>query len=283
MKKYLRPKNLPVFVLAFSLLGLLLRLWSVGSGPDENALYEPNPLAWALLWIVTLGTAASVVLLTAPLKIPGRYNFNFPASIPGAIGTALAALGIMTSGLSMLTSASDMLSRIAGLLGIVAAVALIPVAFSRFHGQRPNFLLHALSCLFFALRIFIKCKLWSNEPQMGVFLMPFLASVCVMLASYQLASFDVDLGNRRHSLFWSLMGVYFCVAALPASDEPLFYALMAAWLLTNLCSRKPLKPKAQSEPEADPAPQPEPEPEPQPPASAPDMSLDELMDWLDKQ
>lgn len=280
MKKILRPKSLPFIILAFSAMGVLMRLWTIGSGPDKNNLYAPNPMAWALLWIVTLGAAASILLLTAPLKNPGRYSQNFPPSIPGAIGTGLAALGIMTSGLSMLATSVDVLTRITGLLGTVSAIALVLVAFSRFNGQRPNFLLHAVMCLFFALRIFNKCKLWSNEPQIGVFLMPFLASVCVMLASYQLASFDVDLGNRKHSLFWSLMGIYFCVLSLPACEEPLFYLLMAIWLLTNLCSLRPLKPKAHAEPAPE---EPQPEPVADAPAPQSNMDLDELMGWLDEK
>lgn len=280
MRKFLRPKHLPFLILAFSALGVLMRLWTIGSGPDKNNLYAANPMAWTLLWIVSFGAAVSVLLLTAPLNIPGRYSQNFPPSIPGAIGTGLAALAIMTSGLSMLTASADMLTSITGFLGIVSAIALVLVAFSRFNGQRPNFLLHALMCLFFALRIFNKCKMWSNEPQVGVFLMPFLASVCVMLAAYQLASFDVDLGNRKHSLFWSLMGIYFCVLALPGSDEALFYFLLAVWLLTNLCSLRPLKPKAHT----DPAPEaPQPETAKNAPAEQPDMDLNELMNWLDKQ
>lgn len=254
MKKYLRPKYLPLIVLAFSALGLLLRLWTVGSGPDENNLYAPNPLAWILLWLVTAGAAAAILLTTAPLKYPGRYASNFPASLPGAVGTGLAALAVMISGLEMVTSSADALTTITGLLGAASAIALVTVAFARFSGKRPSFLLHAAMCLFFALRIFIKCRLWSNEPQLGTFIMPFLASVSIMLASYQQASFDVDLGNRRHSLFWSLMGVYFCIVALPACDEPLFYILLAVWLLTNLCSLRMLKPKVQ---------EPDPEQEPQ--------------------
>lgn len=281
MKKIFRPKLLPFTTLAFAALGVLMRIWTIGSGPDKyTTLYEPNPLAWTMLWIVTVGAALSILLLSAPLKNPGRYSQNFPPSILGAIGTGLAALGIMTSGMSMLTTATDGLTRFTGLLGMVSAFALIFVSFSRFNGQRPNFLLHALMCLFFALRIFNKCKLWSNEPQLSVFLLPFLASVCVMLAAYHLVSFDVDLGKRRRSLFWSLMGIYFCVLSLPACEEPLFYLLMAIWLLTNLCSLRSLKTK----PHAEPAPEePTSEPAAEEPASQPDMDLDELMNWLDKK
>lgn len=243
MKKLLRTRNLPLFTLIFAILGLLLRLWTLGSGPDEGGLYAPQTPAWVLLWLVAAMEAAVTVLLTRPLNHPGRFQQNFPASVPGAAGNGLAALAMVISGIQMLT-AGGALNIITGLLGLIAAGSMAAVALSRYQGSRPSFLLHAAVCLFFALRIFLKCRLWSNEPQVGTFLMPFLASVCAMLAAYQLAAFDVDMGNRQHSLFWSLMSVFFCAAAVPASDEPLFYILLGIWLMTNLCSLRHFKPKS---------------------------------------
>ena len=109
-----------------------------------------------------------------------------------------------------------------------------------------------------------------------------------MLAVYQLACFDVNLGKRKTCLFWSLSSVYFSLLSLPSGDEPLFYAGMAIWLLTNLCSVRPLKVRKPQQTE--PAPETAPEaaaPETSAPAAEPpieeDMSLDDLMKWLDKE
>lgn len=290
MKKYLHPKYLPILIPVAGLLGLVLRLWTMGDGPDPEGLYAPHPVAWTLLWIVTVLTLAAIVLLSARLKNPGRYFDNFPPSIAGAVGNALAALGIMMSSLSMLTSAADWLTTVTGILGVVSAIGLIVVAFTRYKGKKPSFVLHAIPCLFFALRIFERCKAWSNIPQITIFLFQFLASICVMLAVYQLACFDVNLGKRKTCLFWSLSGVYFSLLSLPSGDEPLFYVGMAVWLLTNLCSVRPLK--ARKPQQAESAPEAVPEaaaPEAPTPASAAepqlndDMSLDDLMKWLDKE
>lgn len=287
MKKYLHPKFLPILIPAAGLLGLVLRLWTMGDGPDQEGLYAPQPLAWTLLWGITIVTLAAIVLLSARLKNPGRYCDNFPPSRIGAAGNALASLGIMISALTILISAADLLASITAILGIVSAMALILAAFARYSGKKPSFVLHAITCLFFALRIFQQCKGWSNIPQIGVFLFQFLASICVMLATYQFACFDVNLGKRRISLFWSLSGVYFSLLSLPGGEEPLFYAGMAIWLLTNLCSVRPLK--ARKPPQTEPAPEAVPEAVPQAPAvasdpaSQEDMSLDELMKWLDSE
>lgn len=298
MKKYLHPKFLPILIPAVGLLGLLLRLWTMGSGPDTEGLYTPQPFAWALLWLVTLVALAGIVLLSARLKVSGRYADNFPASPFGAGGCAAAALVVMMSGLSLLTSATDLLATLTGILGVVSAAGLILLAFTRLRGQKPSFLPHALLCLFFALRIFDRCKAWSNVPQIGTFLFQFLSSICVMLAVYQMACFDVNLGKRRAYLFWSLSGVYFSILAIPSGEETLFYICMVLWLMTNLCSVRPMKPrKPQPAPEVNPETTPEaaqitsepaaPAEEPSAPVSntafREDMSLDELAKWLDNQ
>lgn len=290
MKKYLHPKFLPLLVSAAGLIGILLRWWTIGTGPDRDSLYAPQPIAWALLWIVTIPTLGAVMLIGKRLKNPGRYSDNFPASPVGAAGCALAALGILVSGQA--PAAGDFLSTIAYFLRLLSFATLALIALNRYQGKQPFFLLHTIPCLYFALRIFLLCRIWSNETQIGVFLFPFLASICVMLASYQLACFDVNLGKRKTCLFWSLSAVYFSMLALPGSDEPLFYIGMAAWLLTNLCSLRPLKarkpqpapePAPEAAPEVPPAPVPETPAPPPAPALTEDMSYDDLLKWLEQE
>lgn len=277
MKKYLRPKYLPLFVVVAGLLGFFLRLWTLGSGPDKEGLYQSQPVAWVLLWILTAVTLGAILFLTAKLKNPGRYGDNFPASPISAAGTALAALALLVTGIQILTSPAGFLSIISGILGLAAAVCLILTAYARYQGKRPAFLTHAVPCLFFALWIFDRCRDWSNQPQISVFLFPLLASICVMLATYQLASFDVELGRRRHSLFWSLAGVYFCMVSLASTDELMFYGCMAIWLLTNLCSLRMLKVR---KPQPEPIPETPEEAEPTP-TGEPESSVEEIKDWLD--
>lgn len=241
MKKYLHPRYLPIIIPIASVLGLLLRLWTLGTGPDEEGLYAPQTAAWVLLWIVTGLTLLGIIVMSSHLKNPGRYADNFPKSLPGGVGCVAGAFALMFSSLSNISATGDLLANLTGVLGVISAVALLLTGFSRFQGQKPSFVMHVVPCLFLALRIFDRCKHWSNETQTGVFLFQFFASVCVMLATYQLCCFDVNLGQRRSSLFWSLSGVYFCVLALPMGEEPVFYAGMALWLITNLCSVRPLR------------------------------------------
>lgn len=294
MKKHLHPTNLPLLVPLASILGLVLRVWTMGGGPDGDGLYPARPLAWALLWLVTAVTLAGIFALTRRLKNPGRYFDNFPASPIGAVGCTAGALGILYSALNTFFAAMDLLSTLTGILGLISAVTLLMTAVARYQGKKPNFLFHVIPCLYFALRIFDCCKHWSNVTQIGAFLFQFLASICIMLAAYQLCCFDVNLGNRRSSLLWSLSGVYFCVLALPMGEDIYFYAGMLLWLMLNLCSLRPLKASKSQAPDgqtdageatsAEEAPSVEEAPDA--PAEEPaqdSTSFDELLNWLEKE
>lgn len=241
MKKYLHPTFLPILVPLASILALALRLWTMGGGADAEGLYEPQPVAWVLLWLVTALTLAGIFLLTRRLKNPGRYADNFPASTVGAVGCVAGGAGCLSSALPTFLSATDLLASLTGILGLLAGAALLLTAVVRLKGGKPNFILHVVASLYFALRIFDYCKHWSNLTQLSTFLFQFLASVCIMLAAYQMCCFDVNLGDRRSSLLWSLSGVYFCALALPMGEDIFFYGGMLLWLMLNLCATRPLK------------------------------------------
>lgn len=280
MNKLLHPKHLPIIVTVAGLIGFALRIWSLGSGPDAEGLYAPAPVAWALLWIVTIAVPVAIIVLTRPLKEPGKYADNFPPSIISAVGSLAAALGILTTALPLFIDAgsvsnSNTLTFVTGLIGILSGILMAMVGYARLKGSKPNFLCHASVSLYLALRIFDQCKTWSNEPQISVFLFPFLAQIFIMLAAYQLCAFDVDLGKRPTSLLWSLSGVYLCLVALPSGEDTLFLGCMAIWLLTNTCSLRPIKKRR-------PAPQTPTEPV-QAQMSSKDVSIEEIRSWLDEE
>lgn len=241
MKKLLRPDLLPFLTLIGGLAGFLLRLWTLGTGPDAEALYQPQPTAWVLLWAVTILVLALIRWQAGRLKVDGTHADCYPASITAAVGNLLAAVGIAVPALDMLLHGTDLLSTIGGILGCLSLVCLIPVAVARYQGKQPWFLLHFAPCLFLALRIFDRCRDWSGHSQLGVFLLPFLALIFLLVASYQKTTFDVDLGVRKNSVFWSLSSAYLCIVALADKDDMLFFGCMAIWMLADLCSLLPLK------------------------------------------
>lgn len=274
MKKLLHPKNLPMNVTCVGLVGFLLHLWALGSGPDTEGLYALAAFPWILLLIVTVAVPFAIIYLTRPLGEPLKYTLNFPASVVSAVGTLLGALAIALAGIRSFSETPDALGVVTGVLGIAGGVCLLFVAYARLRGGKVNFLYHLIACIFLALRTFNQCKLWSNQPQITPFLFYFMAQICAMLAVYQLCAFDVDLGKRRTSLFWSLMTVYLCLVALPATKDVLFCGCIAIWMLTNLCSLRPVKKRR-------PAPQ-EPEQTVQAPQISTDVSVEEMLSWVEE-
>ena len=241
MFKFIRPKFLPLIVTGSGFLGLILRLWTIGNGPDANNLYARQPVAWNLLWMLTLLVLAVSLIFLHRLKTPGQYHDSFPASPISAGGCGLAAVGIACTVPALMTAQNDSFSSFAGLAGFVAAAAMAYVAYCRFQGTKPSFAAHLSVALFMALRVFIHCRIWSNEPQLGVFLFPLLAMIFLMLASFQFSCFDADMAKRRSCLFWSLGGVYFSMVALAGSGDLAFYGCMILWLITNLPSLRSLR------------------------------------------
>ena len=278
MKKTIRPHQLPWLTLIPGALGLALRLWLYATGIDEKGFLKAGHPAEILLWILSAVTVALLFWLTRPIKGQGGYRTNFPASIPGAIGCWAAAAGIFITALGELMAGSDGIAIAAGALGILCVPALIFAGYSRFTGSRSSFLLYALLCVYFIARLVCQYRQWSADPQLQDYCFQLLACVGLMLASFQRATFDVKLGKRRSYAFTGLITSYFCILSIPNCEQKLFYIVMAAWLMTNLCSLKPLRRRpAPQEPQKAPEPAEAPQPSKE---EAPEKELD-LSDFPD--
>ena len=275
MKKLLHPKNLPISVTIMGMVGFVLNLWTLSGGVDDEQLYTFVKFPWILLGILTVAVPVFIVLLTRPLGEPLKYSMNFPASVVSGVGTALGALVIVFGGVDSFATSPDVLGLITGVLGILGGILLFAVAYARWKGVRANFLYHGIVCLFLALRTFNHCKNWSNQPQFYPFLFTFLFQICATLAVYQLCAFDVELGDRRKSLFWSLMTVYLCLVALPSTQDVLFCGGVAIWMLTNLCSLRPVR-KRRPAPVKD-------EENVEVPLIGTDVTMEEIKSWVDEE
>ncbi len=249
MKKFINPKFLTIIAPFCGVIGFLLRLWTIGPGPDADGLYPPQTLAWVLLAVFSILTAAVILLGSLNLTKTGSYEHSYPKSLFGAIGYILAAAGILICAYQSMSPTNRILDKLTVILGFVSGVAMLAAAYFRFSGKKCPFILHTIVAVYLAVRAFNRCQLWSNEPQIGIFIFSFLASLSLMLAMYQRATFDVDLGKRSKSLFWSLLSVYLCLVALPGEKEMLFYGGMALWSITNLCSLNPVPKAVEAEPE----------------------------------
>lgn len=253
MKKYLTPHNLPFLTLGLGGLALALRGLLYAFGTDERGLLIPWHPFGILLWLVTFAAAALIIALVLPLKGSNRYSDNWGASIPGAIGSFLAAAGIGFTVVSELGAMGGTLSLIWTVLGFLSVPALIFAGIARLRGQRPSFVFHTVVCLFFAIYMVTQYRHWSGHPQLQDYCFHVCVCIALMLASYYRASFEVGLGRRRMQLATSLIAAFLCVVCLSGDGHRILYLTCGAWCITNLCPFTPVPRRRRPQPE-DPAP-----------------------------
>ncbi len=284
MKKYL-PK-IDLLTLLAAAVGILLRLWLLLVGTDERGLYPAGHISGVLLILLSIAVAGIIFLVAGCAGRSRAYSANFRASLPGAIGFILLGVGLLPCAMRYLLGGTILLEWIAGLSGIFAAVALLWGGVCRRSGRKPHYLTFALPCLFFALHLFCMGHTWGDEPELVRFLPEFFAAAACVPACYQLWAFTVDLGNRATSLFWSLLAAYFCLIAVPGSDNALLCLTGAVWLLTNLCPKRPSAPRRFAQKPAQEAARPEAEAEmpaaqePIAPAPLNDPEMDALLEQI---
>lgn len=244
MKKILTPKYLPLVTLAASLLGLLLRIWLLGTDNGKGFIIRGH-ISAVLLYILTAAFIVYLFLATRPLVEGNKYRYNFPPSMLGAVGTLIAAFAFGVTSILEWIGTTDTLTVIASLLGIISMFALVFVAHCRWKGNHPSTLFHIVVCAYLMLRLICMYRQWSADPQLQDYSFQLLGIVCMMLAAYHRATFDANFGKRHSYIFFALASVYFCCLSLAGPDHILFFLGSAVWFFTNLCSLTPMKRKKQ--------------------------------------
>lgn len=234
MKFDLKYNQLPLFALLCGGIGVLLRLWLYGAGLDEEGLLVAAHPAGILVLILSALTVGLLLWFLRHFHTHGKYTHQFPVSILGALGSFAGAIGLLLTAMVELVHHETAFSIIVGILGIVAAAAMVFAGLCRIKALRPSFLFHTVVCLFFVLRLISQYQTWSADPQLHDYCFQLLATVCAMLFAYHRAALDLKSGDRRPLVTIGLLGAFFCCLSLVATDAPLFYGSMAAWMVTNL-------------------------------------------------
>lgn len=243
MKRYLKPAFLPMAVLGAGVLACLFRLWLFALGKDDRGLLSVGNFPDAISWIITGVTIVFLFLVTRPLQGGNKYAHNFPASMPAALGMALAAVSFAITSFVDLSVGADALGTFSTILGFLSTTCLLLLAFFRMHGKHSNVLFHGIVCLYLMFHLVSHYRLWSSAPQLQTYGFELLAIVFIMLSCYQRTAFDVDKGNRRAYTFFSFAALFFCIASLPGCDNAAFFIGSAAWMYFTPCRLTPLAKK----------------------------------------
>ncbi len=237
-------------VLSSGTLGLSLRFSLQQTGFDEKGFLISGHPSWILLWILTALTLGFLLYATWKLKNGNEYHANFPASPVGGIGTALGAAGIGITSFIELAAGTQGIDTLCAIMGLASALILIFVAYCRWKGLHPTPLTHITVSLFFLLRLICFYRHWSADPRLLDYIFQLLATVFVMLATYQRAVFDANYGSRRAFAFYSLAAVYCCCLSLVSWQDVLLFLSLALWMLTDLCRLTPMESQPEPQEEA---------------------------------
>lgn len=236
MKKYFNSIFLPWFILVAGGMGLMLRFWLLADGFDDKGLMiSGHPAEW-LLWLLTVLTLILLTIGCLPLVQADKYCFNFPPSPAGALGEIVAAAGIIALSIFSFNSQMDIFSMISFLFGLICVPVLVICAWCRLKGKQPIFYLHGIVCVFWMLRLIVQYRVWSPDPQLQDYCFQLLATVFLMLSTYQRTVFDANYGDRRRYAIFHLAALFFCCLSIPGCQDWPLYLGWSVYAATNLCS-----------------------------------------------
>lgn len=240
MKKFVNPLNLPLWALLTGGVGLLLRVWLMTSGVDQKGFIVTGHFAGILLFLLVIGAMVALFFLTKDLVEAGKYEFNFPASEVSGYGAFVAAAGLAISSFVDIFLAIDALETLTALLGMAAAVLLVLTGIFRRKGTAPSLLIHIGICVYLMMRLVCYYRHWSSDPQILDYCFQLVATACLMLTTYQRATFDAHEGKRRPYAFLSLATIFFSCISLVGWSNILFFLSAIVWQITDLCCLIPL-------------------------------------------
>lgn len=236
MKFSVKPQLLKYLVLGAGGLGLALRIALYATGTDEKGLLVTGHWAHIALWILTALTAAAIFLFTKPIEGPKDYRDCHPVSYAAGLGSFAAVAGILITTISEMATPPSTIELVVRIVSFAAMAAFALIGLCRLMGARPSFLLHALVCFYFALRMVWQYQLWSSDPQLQDYCFYLTAYVALMLTAYHHAAFDAGLGKHRYLWLLTLAAVYLCCLSLKGTRDTLLMLTCGIWAFTNLTS-----------------------------------------------
>lgn len=243
MKSTLKTVILKYVALSAGGLGLLLRFALYATGFDGRRLLIAGHWANVGLCVLTAITIPVLFILSRTLSDHDISTESRPASPVAAPGAALAGCAVLYTGIREFSSWTRM-DLIASVLAIAAGVSLLILVYYHLRGEKPLPLLHALVCLFFAIRMVQRYRCWSADPQLQDYCFCLGSYVALMLAAYHHAAFDAGMGGLKNLWFYSLTAAFLCCLSVKSLADTWLLLCCGLWIFTSLphsisCQRRP--------------------------------------------
>lgn len=234
MKLHMEPKKLKFLILGAGVSGLVLRILLYAVGMDGRGLLIPNHPASIALWCLTAVAAAVLLVFSRKITGPEEYADAHPVSFGAAMGCFALTAGLALTTVREFSEFSSRLHLIIWILGLICTVTMGITGVCRLLGRKPYFLMHTALCIYFALRMVSRYRVWSSDPCLQDYCFYLTSYVALMLAAYHQAAFDAGMGKHRALWFFSLAGGYLCCLSLKGTQDTLLLLGCAIWCFTNL-------------------------------------------------
>lgn len=222
----------PWLTLLVGAVGCGLQHWLFSSMDSSGLLpaYHPANVLMVLLLALFLGFC---ILAVQPLSLIGHYTILFPRSPVAVIGNLAAAAAFLFRAFGQYAVAGNLGTPLLA-LGIAAALCALYAGSCRWKGVRCHYLARVIICVYWMLQLVLSCRKWNAQPQLQLYLFPFLAAVFLLLSCYYRAVLDSQKTSRRAYIFFT-QGALLCCMFSMAGEDALFHAAMALWMVTDCC------------------------------------------------
>ncbi len=231
MKNSSNPGLFPWFPILTGTLGLALRFWLLSTTDLRGLLPEEHP-AKALTFVLLAITLAVCFIGVRRAAPSDKHSRLFPASHVAALGTMLGAVGMGFCAFTL--PIVGFLSYVVPVCGILAAGALLFIAYCRLQDLRPSFALRGIVCVYLLFRTMACCRDWSTEPQLQLYFFELMASVFLLMACYFRTALDMGTGDYRQYVFCSQAAIFCCCMSLTDKDW-LFFLSAGIWMAADYC------------------------------------------------
>ena len=231
--------RLPLWIFLCGLLGMGLRYWLLQTGIDEKGLFLTDHIADTLSYILTAVALATLgIWCLGVVRTPSYDRLFHPSALPW-VGAIIGCAGILATDIYELLQLKDIVSLVCFLAGLGACGCLLYTGYCRLKGRRPKLLFRGMVTVYCMIHLVSQYRLWSALSQVQLYFFPVLASVFLMLATYQHTSMDAGFAHAGRYVFTTMASAFFCFMAVPATGG-LFYLTMALWVLLDNAAKSRL-------------------------------------------
>jgi cytochrome bd-type quinol oxidase subunit 2 len=223
MKNPFSSHILPVFPAGAGILGLLLRIWLLAA-TDEKGLLPANHFADKALYILT--ALVLVILFLATRTLTPRPINKRVLRLTNACACIMGGIGLLLTAVLLLTSSPARMARLAMIATGLGGIVMLLMAVLHFCRRRVHFLLPAVVTVALMLNAVAQCQVWGAVPQLQIYFFPLLASIFLILCTYQKTALTAKQGNPRLLAFFSQASLFFCCVSLNAPQLPLHLGMM---------------------------------------------------------